>query len=31
LNAMVVYELPFGEGRAMNPGNVVARAVVRGW
>jgi hypothetical protein len=30
-NAMVAYELPFGPGRAINPGNVVARAVVSGW
>jgi hypothetical protein len=30
-NAMVVYELPFGTGRAMNPANVVARGLVSGW
>lgn len=30
-NATAVYEPPFGAGRAMNPGNVVARAVASGW
>jgi len=30
-NAMVVYELPFGSGRAINPSNLVARAVASGW
>jgi hypothetical protein len=30
-NALVVYELPFGRGRAMNPSNAVARALVSGW
>ena len=30
-NAMVVYELPFGRGRAINPSNVAARALVSGW
>lgn len=29
--SMVVYELPFGTGRAMNPANVVARALASGW
>jgi hypothetical protein len=31
LNAMVVYELPFGKGRAINPASAVARAVASGW
>ncbi len=31
LNATFVYELPFGRGRSMNPGNAVARALVSGW
>jgi hypothetical protein len=30
-NAMVVYELPFGRGRAIQVNNVVARALVSGW
>jgi hypothetical protein len=30
-NALVVYELPFGPGRAINPDNVVVRSLVRGW
>ncbi|MGH9659613.1 MAG: TonB-dependent receptor [Bryobacteraceae bacterium] len=30
-NAMVVYELPFGRGRSMNPSNAVVRALVSGW
>jgi hypothetical protein len=30
-NAMVVYELPFGRGRAVNPGSAVVRALVGGW
>jgi hypothetical protein len=31
LNAMVVYHLPFGPGRAMNPTNAVVRALASGW
>jgi hypothetical protein len=30
-NAMVVYQLPFGPGRPINPGNVVVRALASGW
>jgi len=30
-NAMVVYELPFGRGRAINPANAAVRAVASGW
>jgi len=30
-NAMVVYELPFGPGRAINPSNLLTRALVSGW
>ncbi|MFB3826194.1 MAG: TonB-dependent receptor domain-containing protein [Bryobacteraceae bacterium] len=30
-NAMVVYGLPFGAGRAINPGNAAARALLSGW
>ncbi len=31
LNAFYSYELPFGKGRMLNPGNVVARSLVSGW
>jgi hypothetical protein len=30
-NAMVVYQLPFGPGRAINPSNAVARGLLSGW
>jgi carboxypeptidase family protein/TonB-dependent receptor-like protein len=30
-NALVVYELPFGKGRAFNTDNAVASAVISGW
>ena len=30
-NAMIVYELPFGRGRAVVPSNAVVRALVSGW
>jgi hypothetical protein len=30
-NAMIVYELPFGRGRAHNPSNAAASAIVSGW
>ncbi|MBI3281317.1 MAG: TonB-dependent receptor, partial [Acidobacteria bacterium] len=30
-NAMVVYELPFGRGRAFNPPNLLVRGLVSGW
>jgi len=30
-NAMVVYELPFGPGRAINPDHAVTRALASGW
>jgi hypothetical protein len=30
-NALVVYQLPFGRGRAINPSNSVVRAVSSGW
>jgi len=30
-NAMIVYELPFGRGRQINPSNVVVRALASGW
>jgi hypothetical protein len=30
-NALVVYQLPFGRGRAINPSNVVVRALSSGW
>jgi hypothetical protein len=31
LNAFFTYELPFGKGRAFNPGNKAVGAVVSGW
>ena len=31
LTATTSYQLPFGAGRALNPGNPVARAVLSGW
>jgi hypothetical protein len=31
LNALFVYQLPFGRGRALNPGNTVLRAVLSDW
>jgi hypothetical protein len=31
LNAFYSYDLPFGKGRALNPDNAVARAIVSGW
>jgi len=30
-NAMVVYQLPFGSGKAFNPANVVVRSLAEGW
>jgi hypothetical protein len=30
-NAMVVYQLPFGPGRAFNPTNMAARGLLGGW
>jgi hypothetical protein len=30
-NALLVYEPPFGPGKAMNPSNVVTRSVLSGW
>jgi hypothetical protein len=30
-NALVVWELPFGPGRMINPDNAVVRQLVRGW
>jgi hypothetical protein len=30
-NALVVYEVPFGPGRAVNPSNPVVRALAGGW
>ena len=31
VNAFYSYELPFGKGRAFNPGNKVVRSMVSGW
>jgi hypothetical protein len=30
-NALVVYELPFGKGRAFSPSNAAVRGIVSGW
>ncbi len=30
-NALVVYELPFGQGKTYNPANVVVRSLASGW
>jgi hypothetical protein len=30
-NALLVYELPFGRGRSINPANAVVRALAGGW
>jgi hypothetical protein len=30
-NALVVYQLPFGRGRALNPSNALVRGLVSGW